>query len=76
MFCSVLLNYFINKNLQYINVHAYKVSVMKANPKKGTKARTIINIPKLNRSWPTMARKARLRSQANAILRLENTPTQ
>src|SRR2546426_301730 len=33
-------------------------------------------VRKSGRSWPTMAMKARLRSQASAILRLENTPTQ
>ncbi|KAK0495768.1 hypothetical protein EDD18DRAFT_1075292, partial [Armillaria luteobubalina] len=47
-FCSVPLHYFTNKNLQYINVHAYKVPVTKANPEKGEKARTIIDIPKLD----------------------------
>ncbi|KAK0497765.1 hypothetical protein EDD18DRAFT_1381947 [Armillaria luteobubalina] len=47
-FCSVPLHYFTNKNLQYINVHAYRLPVTKANPEKGEKARYIIDIPKLD----------------------------
>ncbi|KAK0467446.1 hypothetical protein IW261DRAFT_1574178 [Armillaria novae-zelandiae] len=47
-FCSVPLHYFTNKNLQYINEHAYELPLTKANPEKGEKARSIIDIPKLN----------------------------
>ncbi|KAK0501994.1 hypothetical protein EDD18DRAFT_1426489 [Armillaria luteobubalina] len=47
-FCSVPLHYFTNKNLQYINVHAYHLPVTKVNPEKGKKACYIIDIPKLN----------------------------
>ncbi|KAK0458379.1 hypothetical protein IW261DRAFT_1352796, partial [Armillaria novae-zelandiae] len=48
-FCSVPLHYFTNKNLQYINEHAYELPLTKANPEKGEKARSIIDIPKLNK---------------------------
>ncbi|KAK0482828.1 hypothetical protein EDD18DRAFT_1362473 [Armillaria luteobubalina] len=47
-FCSVPLHYFTNKNLQYINVHAYCLPVTKANPEKGEKACYIIDILKLD----------------------------
>ncbi|KAK0218867.1 hypothetical protein IW262DRAFT_1243500, partial [Armillaria fumosa] len=47
-FCSILLHYFTNKNLQYINEHMYCLPVTKMNPEKGEKACTIIDIPKLN----------------------------
>ncbi|KAK0465697.1 hypothetical protein IW261DRAFT_1346962, partial [Armillaria novae-zelandiae] len=47
-FCSVPLHYFTNKNLQYINEHAYELPLTKANPEKGEKSCSIINIPKLN----------------------------
>ncbi|KAK0479475.1 hypothetical protein EDD18DRAFT_1045758, partial [Armillaria luteobubalina] len=49
LFCSVPLHYFTNKNLQYINKHAYQLPITKANPEKGKKACSIIDIPKLNK---------------------------
>ncbi|KAK0475939.1 hypothetical protein IW261DRAFT_1422198 [Armillaria novae-zelandiae] len=49
MFCSVLLHYFSNKNLQYINKHTYELPFTKANPERREKLCSIIDIPKLNK---------------------------